>query len=240
MKTALGLVRRAVAAATLAACFAPPVFAQMNAAPVSEQTITENQRRIDALKAEQDQLLAKVRRELAALPQYTPAELARNPQARAQEKRRQQLAKALATIEQRIQEENARPRKRYLSPGTLDATYRPYYLAMCRKIEAHGTEHFPQADGRKLYGQLLIALLIHHDGRLLEAHVVKSSGNPTLDRLAEEIARTSAPFGEFTPAMRKDADQIDITTFFNFTQKAASPTSTSCGGDATLGFNATH
>ena len=250
MKTALGLVKRTIAAvivATLAAWFAPPVLAQKNAAspmpgePVSEQTLRESQRRTDALKEEQDQLLAKVRRELAALPQYTPAELARNPEARALEEHRQKLTKALAAVEQRIQEENARPRKRYLGPGTLGATYMPYYLATCRKIEARGTEHFPQADGHKLYGQLIIALLVNHDGRLLEAHVVKSSGNPTLDRLAEEIARASAPFGEFTPEMRMDADQIDITTGFKFTngitngiasKTARGDSSTSCGGDA--------
>ena len=203
----------------------PPIPGEL-----SEQTLRENERRIDAMKEEQEQLLAKARRELAAMPKYTPAELARNPQAREQEERRQKLTRALAVIEQRMQEQNAKPRKRFLSPNTLGPIYFPYYLAMCRKIEARGTAHFPQADGRKLYGQLFMALLVHHDGRLLQTHVVSSSGNPTLDRLAEEIARAAAPFGEFTPAMRKDADQIDITMGFKFTNEPAQNPSTSCDG----------
>jgi protein TonB len=247
MKTTLEMAKRTAAAAILATWFTPPVFAQIppdslnkTGEPDIAQRISENQRRIDAIKEEQEQLLARARQQLAAMPRYTPAELARNPQARAQEERRQQLAKALATIERRIQEQNAQPRKVYLSPNTLGATYRPYYLAMCRKIEARGTEHFPQENGRKLYGELMIALLVRHDGRLLETRVLESSGNTTLDRLAEEIAQSSAPFGDFTAEMRKDADQIDITTHFRFVHETARHASTSCGSNAVLAFKADH
>jgi protein TonB len=160
-----------------------------------------------------------VREQLAAMPQPAPEAARDDPQARAEQERRQQLQKLLAAIEKRVEEENARPRKRYLSPATLGATYATYYDDMRRKIEQVGTANFPHVAGRKLYGELLMALLINHDGRILDARVVRGSGNRMLDRLAEAIAQKAAPFGPFTPAMRKDTDQFDVTARFRFTHE---------------------
>ena len=181
--------------------------------------VTENQRRIDAMLDQQEQLLAQVRQQLASLPQLDPRKLSADPEARAQEERRQLLARQLAALEKRVEEENSRPRKRYLSPATLGTTYAVYYDSMRRKIEAEGTANFPQMAGRKLYGELIMALLINHDGRILDARVVRGSGNRALDKLAELIAARSAPFGNFTAAMRKDTDQFDVTARFKFTHE---------------------
>ncbi|HOK12666.1 MAG TPA: TonB family protein, partial [Ottowia sp.] len=181
--------------------------------------VTENQRRIDAMLEQQEQLLAQVRQQLASLPQLDPRKLSADPEARAQEERRQLLARQLAALEKRVEEENSRPRKRYLSPATLGTTYAVYYDSMRRKIEAEGTANFPQMAGRKLYGELIMALLINHDGRILDARVVRGSGNRALDKLAELIAARSAPFGNFTAAMRKDTDQFDVTARFKFTHE---------------------
>ena len=181
--------------------------------------VTENQRRIDAMLEQQEQLLAQVRQQLASLPKLDPRKLSADPEARAQEERRQLLARQLAALEKRVEEENSRPRKRYLSPATLGTTYAVYYDSMRRKIEAEGTANFPQVAGRKLYGELIMALLINHDGRILDARVVRGSGNRALDKLAELIAARSAPFGNFTAAMRKDTDQFDVTARFKFTHE---------------------
>lgn len=184
-----------------------------------DAAVNENQRRIDAMLEQQEQLLAQVRQQLATMPKVDPQKLNQDPEAQAQEERRQQLQKLLAAIERRVEEENSRPRKRYLSPATLGTTYAVYYDEMRRKIEAEGTANFPQVAGRKLYGELLMSLLINHDGRILDARVTRSSGNRNLDRLAEIIASRAAPFGNFTVAMRKDTDQFDVTARFKFTHE---------------------
>jgi protein TonB len=88
---------------------------------------------------------------------------------------------------------------------------------MRHRIEERGTRDFPQVAGQKLYGALLMSLLINHDGRVLNAHTVQTSGDRRLDRYAEAIAESSGPFGEFTPAMRQDTDQFDVTARFRFT-----------------------
>lgn len=181
--------------------------------------VDQNQRQIDRMLQQQELLLAQVRQQLAAMPRTEAARTSDDPEARAQEERRQQLERLLAVIEKRVQEENSRPRKRYLSPATLGVTYAQYYDDMRRKIEATGTANFPHVAGRKLYGELLMALLVNHDGRILDARVVRGSGNRMLDRLAEAIAQKAAPFGPFTPAMRKDTDQFDVTARFHFTHE---------------------
>lgn len=184
-----------------------------------DSMVDQNQRRIEAMLEQQQQMLTQVRQQIAAIPKYSPQQLAADPQARAEEERRQRLERLLAVIEKRIEEENSRPRKRYLSPATLGSIYAIYYDDMRRKIEAEGTANFPQLAGRKLYGELLMALLVNHDGRILDARVVQSSGNRALDSLAESIATRAAPFGSFTPAMRQDTDQFDVTARFKFTRE---------------------
>ena len=64
----------------------------------------------------------------------------------------------------------------------------------------------------------MIAVLLNHDGRVLETEVVESSGSKTLDRRAQAIARGAAPFGPFNAAMRRRADQIVVVSRFKFTR----------------------
>ena len=191
-----------------------PATAQVR---TGDAAVDENQRQIRRMLEKQEQLLARVRDQLAALPEPDPERVGNDPDTQAQEERRQQLLDLLGAIEKRIQEENSRPRKRFLSPATLGTTYAEYYDQMRRKIEDVGTANFPHVAGRKLYGELLMALLVNHDGRILDARVVKSSGDRMLDRLAEAIAQKAAPFGLFTAAMRQDTDQFDVTARFRFT-----------------------
>lgn len=196
-----------------------PLPAHPRAAP-GDHAIDLNQRRIAAMLTQQEQLLTQLRRRLDQLPSaIDPQAPASDPAAPAQAQRRQQLSSQLAAIERRVEQTNANPRRRYLSPATLGATYAPYYDAMRRRIEARGTRHFPAAGGRKLYGELVMALLVDRDGRLLDVRVLQGSGNPQLDRQAEAIARAAGPFGAFSAAMRRDADQFDVTARFRFTRE---------------------
>ncbi|MDR2991517.1 MAG: TonB family protein [Burkholderiaceae bacterium] len=181
--------------------------------------ITQNQRQIAAMQQEQQQLIAQIKTQLADMPRPDPKRKASAPETRAQEDKREQLSKLLAAIERQVQEQNSRPRKRWLSPATLGSIYALYYDDMRRKIEDRGTRDFPQVGGNKLYGELLMGLLVNHDGRVLDVRVLQGSGDPRLDRFAEAIAESAGPFGPFTPAMRQDTDQFDITARFRFTHE---------------------
>ena len=178
----------------------------------------ERQRQIDALQERQTTLLTQLRQRLAALPEFDPREAAQQQAREQQEQKRKQLLKQLAELEKRINEENARPKKRYISPATKEAAYAVYYDALRHKVEEKGTENFPEVGGRKLYGDLIMVLTINHDGRVLETEIVESSGQQDLDRRAQAIAYASGPFGSFTPAMRAQADQIVVVARFSFTR----------------------
>lgn len=179
----------------------------------------EAQRRIEALQTQQTLLLAQLRKQLAALPPPEPQPSA-SREAQAREEKRRQLYKLLAEIERRVNEENARPKKRYISPATREEVYAVYYDSLRRRIEARGTEQFPEAAGRKLYGELTMVVTVNHDGRVLAAEVAETSGNLTLDRRAMAIARGAGPFGRFDQAMRRRADQIVVVSRFRFTRDA--------------------
>ena len=179
--------------------------------------LEEAQRKMDQMLEQQTQLLAQVRQQLAVLPQPDPRKASESSAQEQQEERRRQLVKLLAEIEKRINEENARPRKRYISPATREEAYAIYYDGLRRKVEDKGTQNFPEQGGKKLYGELIMILTVNHDGRVLETEVVQGSGNRLLDRRAEAIARAAGPFGHFGPAMRAKADQIAVVSRFKFT-----------------------
>jgi protein TonB len=140
-------------------------------------------------------------------------------QSEATQARRRQLLRLLAEIEQRIQAENARPRKRYLSPSTREVAYAQYYDSLRRKIETLGTQQFPQVGTRKLYGNLTMIVTIDSQGRVVTTEVVSSSGQPELDRRAQAIASRAGPFGPFTREMKRQTDQLALVSRFTFTRE---------------------
>ena len=178
----------------------------------------ESARKLQSLQEQQNLLLAQVKSQLAALPPPDPNKLAdKSDQAEREEKRRQ-LIKLLAEIERRINMENARPKKRYVSPSVREEVYAVYYDQLRQRIEEKGTDNFPQSGGKKLYGELTMIVTINFDGRVIDAEVVQSSGNPVLDKRAQAIARSAGPFGNFNTAMRRQADQILVVSRFKFTR----------------------
>ncbi|CAG1017722.1 hypothetical protein BURC_02403 [Burkholderiaceae bacterium] len=178
--------------------------------------IEDSRRQIEELQEEQRLLLAQLRRQLAALPAPDPKRESRTPQGRANAEQRRQLLQVTAEIEKRINEENARPKKRYVSPATKEAAYAMYYDRLRVKIEERGTKNFPDHRGRKLYGELVIVLTIDALGRVVDAEVVVPSQSKILDRRALAIVKAAAPFGVFTTAMRREADLIEVTSRFTF------------------------
>jgi protein TonB len=190
-------------------------------APLSEvgdDTEAQAQAQLQNLQQQQNLLLTQVRAQLAAMPKPDLRQHSESPDQVQREERRRQLIKLLAEIERRISLENARPRKRYISPATREEVYAVYYDHLRRLIEDKGTENFPEAGGKKLYGELTMGVTINLDGRIQKIEIVESSGIRALDRRAEAIVRSAAPFGPFNLAMRRQAEQIWVISRFKFTR----------------------
>ena len=176
----------------------------------------EAHKQLEQMLETQQQLLADVRKELASMPPPDPARDAGTPEEREQEDKRRQRLEMLAQIERRISEENARPRKRFISPATREEVYALYYDQLRRKIEERGTRNFPENQGKKLYGELIMRVTIDADGRVVDAAVARGSGSRVLDRRAVAIVMAAAPFERFSERMKKGADQLEMTWGFKF------------------------
>lgn len=137
------------------------------------------------------------------------------------------IARMEAEIAKNIEDYNKRPKRTQITPSTREAGYAMYYKALQERIEKIGTMNFPQKDGKKLYGELIVTIPVFQDGTIFERdggpRVERSSGNPELDRAALAIVRRAAPFGRFPENMRsvgKD-DLWEVITRFKFTREEA-------------------
>ncbi|MDM0081787.1 TonB family protein [Variovorax sp. J31P179] len=181
-------------------------------------SMEDAQRQVEAMQQQQMLLLAQIKQQLASMPLPDPRAKGNPSESAAREEKRRQLVELLAEIERRVNEENARPKKRYISPATREAAYAAYVDALRRKIEVRGTENFPESAGKKLYGELTMMVTVNHDGTILATDIVEGSGDRTLDRRAQAIVRSIGSFGKFTDAMRRQTDQIVLPSRFKFTR----------------------
>ena len=191
-----------------------PPTVQLREGDTAEDT---EEKRIEVLKQQQTLLLAQLKKQLATFAPPQPTTQPLTPEEQERERKRKQMVKMLAEIEKRVNEENARPRKRYISPATREEVYALYYDELRRKIEDHGTIHFPQEGGKKLYGELTMVITVNRDGRVVDAEVVESSGKRQLDRRARAIVQ-ALTFNRFNEGMLRRADQIVVVSRFKFTR----------------------
>lgn len=165
------------------------------------------------MKQQQTALLAQIKQQLAlnaSKPSSVSSALAE------QDPQQKQLLDMLAEIEKRINEQNARPRTRYVSPSTREVSFAVYQSHMRRLIEERGTRFFPQANGQKLYGSLTLVVTVNARGQVISSQVLKSSGNAALDQAALDIASQSGPFGAFTREMKLEFDQLALVSRYTF------------------------
>ncbi len=200
-----------------------PPTAQAHSGDAAEEVLEQ---RLEALKERQTVLVAELKKQLAAFTPPLPKAQPQNTEQTERERKRQQLVQLLAEIEKRVNEESALPRKRYIGPATREEVYALYYDQLRRKIEDHGTTHFPEVGGKKLYGELTMAITVNADGKVLDTELVQSSGKPLLDRHAQAIVRSQS-FGPFNAGMLRRADQIVVVSRFRYSRDETLNTSLS-------------
>jgi len=138
-----------------------------------------------------------------------------------------QLNSLEAELAKRLQADGREPRRKVLTGANTKAvSFAHYFDAMRQKIEAYGSAFFPRANGRPLYGSLVIVVSVDAQGRITTnaqgkegVSIGRSSGNPELDRQALAIVRASAPFGPFPSEMRNQIDVLDWISTFEFTRE---------------------
>jgi periplasmic protein TonB len=188
-------------------------------------------RRVAELE-EQQKVLAQNARKIPSTapkttPQESPSPTPPTPAAPDDNENSRELARAEAEINRQIEDYNKRPRKTQITPSTREVGYAMYYSQLQKRIENIGTLNFPQQNGKKLYGELVVYIPVFQDGSIYDKEggprVERSSGNPALDEAALRIVRRAAPFGRFPDNMRTSGkdDVWEIITRFKFTRDNA-------------------
>jgi protein TonB len=183
-------------------------------------------RRIAELEQQQKELLTQANKSTFSAPPITEKDKL-NPLASGSDllESSKAIARMAAEISQTVEEQNKRPRKTFITPSTQEVGYAMYYKTLQKRIEDIGTLNFPQKNGRKMYGELVVYIPIFQDGTIYQkdggARVERSSGNPALDAAALTIVRRAAPFGRFPPNMlSSDKDDLWVViTRFKFTRE---------------------
>ncbi len=190
------------------------------------ESIKALQRRIAELEQQQQNVLTRVRSSSFHAPPKTeqdkpdPTRLG----ADALDTSRA-ISRAAAEVIERIEDQNKRPKRTQITPSTRQVGYALYYKEMQKRIEEVGTLNFPQQNGKKLYGELVVYIPVFQDGTIYTKdggpRVERSSGNPALDAAALRIVRQAAPFGNFPANMRTQGkdDLWEVITRFRFTRE---------------------
>jgi periplasmic protein TonB len=173
--------------------------------------------RLEILEKQQKQMLAKLEEQRARAGGRKSGD---------EQKITPQLNSLEAELGKRLQADGRQPRRKVLTGANVKAvSFAHYYDAMRQKIEAYGSAFFPRANGRPLYGSLVIVVSVDAQGRITTnaqgkdgLSIGRSSGNPELDRQAIAIVRASAPFGPFPSEMRNQIDVLDWVSTFEFTR----------------------
>ena len=182
--------------------------------------------RVAELEQQQARLLAQLRADKAEtlLSRPQPAKTTDKGTAPETDATTTLLARREAEIARDISDYNKRPVKTQLTPSTRKVAYAMYYTAFQQRIEQTGTRHFPERDGKKLYGELIVYIPVFQDGSIYEKEggprIERSSGSAALDQAALNIVRRAAPFGQFPSELRRDGRTHvwEIVTRFHFTR----------------------
>jgi protein TonB len=127
------------------------------------------------------------------------------------------IARIEGQISRQMDEYNQRPRKKFIGARVEEYRFAQYVEDWRQKIERIGNLNYPDAAKGRLYGSLVITVIIKANGDLDRVEVNRSSGQRLLDDAARRIVQMAAPYAAFPDAIRRDTDVLEITRTWTFT-----------------------
>ena len=184
--------------------------------------LIEAQRRVAELEAEQQQqMLSQLKSEKTVSADRTRKDPTPAPEPVRSGTDLASSALAIARIEGQISrqmdEYNQRPRKKFIGARVEEYRFAQYVEDWRQKIERIGNLNYPDAAKGRLYGSLVLTVIIKANGDLDRVEVNRSSGKALLDDAARRIVQMAAPYAAFPEAIRRDTDVLEITRTWTFT-----------------------
>lgn len=122
----------------------------------------------------------------------------------------------VAALAARVQAYNKRPRRAFVAPSAEASRYAQYLDAWRSRVEAVGTQNYPEEARGKLYGTLRMTVYVRSDGSVADVEIDTPSKYPVLNQAARRIVQLAAPFAPFPPDIARDTDILAITRTWNF------------------------
>jgi protein TonB len=122
-----------------------------------------------------------------------------------------------AEIDQRKQTQSKQPRRKYINSSTQEYKYAAYLSAWRKKVEDIGNLNYPdEAKKKKIYGNILMTVVLKPDGKVSSINIRHSSGHQLLDDAAIRIVNLASPFAPFPDNIRAETDELVITRTWQF------------------------
>lgn len=183
--------------------------------------LVDAQRRVAELEAQAQMQLTRLKGERSVSADRTKPEP--NPTTEAARTGLDMASSAMAIarlegqIARQMEEYNQRPRKKFIGARVEEYRFAQYVEDWRQKIERIGNLNYPAAARGRLYGSLVLTVIIKADGELKHVEVSRSSGQSLLDDAARRIVQLAAPYARFPESIRKDTDELEITRTWTFT-----------------------
>ena len=122
-----------------------------------------------------------------------------------------------AQIARQIEEYNKRPRKKFIGARVEEYRFAQYVEDWRQKVERIGNLNYPEAAKGRLYGNLVLTVIIKSDGTWSASRSAAPRASRLLDDAARRIVEMAAPYAPFPDAIRRDTDILEITRTWSFT-----------------------
>lgn len=183
--------------------------------------LIEAQRRVAELEAQTQQQMTRLKSERAISADTPKVNPAAAPEPSRSGADLASSALAIARVEgqiaRQLEEYNQRPRKKFIGARVEEYRFAQYVEDWRQKIERVGNLNYPDAAKGRLYGSLVLTVIIKANGDLDRVEVNRSSGQRLLDDAARRIVQMAAPYAAFPESIRRDTDVLEITRTWTFT-----------------------
>jgi len=128
-----------------------------------------------------------------------------------------EIARLQAEIDRQQEQTAKRPKKKWLTARTHEATSAKYMYRWVEKVERIGNLNYPDAVRReKLSGAVVMTVGIFKNGAIESILVEESSGQRILDDAAKRIVQLASPFEPLVGKLGEETDILYITRTWDF------------------------
>ncbi len=128
-----------------------------------------------------------------------------------------EIARLQAEIDRQQEQTAKRPKKKFLTARTHEATSAKYMYRWVEKVERIGNLNYPDAVRRnRLAGAVVMTVGILKNGSIESILIEESSGQRILDDAAKRIVQLASPFEPLIGKLGEETDILYITRTWDF------------------------